>query len=114
MTMDAIVLAGDRGPHDPVAVAAGVAAKCLTPIGGSPMVTRVVRALNASGRVGRILLCGPGEQALHGSRELRDLMSGHDVGWIAPHATPCTSAAAALATVPSDAPVLWPSAATWP
>ena len=41
----AIVLAGDRGPYDPVAVAAGVPAKCLTPIGGSPMVVRVVRAL---------------------------------------------------------------------
>lgn len=106
MPIDAIVLAGDRGPHDPVAVAAGVVAKCLTPIGGIPMVTRVVRALEQSGRVGRILLCGPAEAALETSLELREMTSENGIGWIAPQSSPCTSAAAALATLPSDAPVL--------
>jgi CTP:molybdopterin cytidylyltransferase MocA len=106
MTIDAIVLAGDRGPNDPVAIAAGVTAKCLTPIGGSPMVTRVVRALHDSGRIGRILLCGPAEATVQSSADLRGLTAEGGVGWVAPQATPCTSAAAALATLPSDAPVL--------
>jgi len=104
--MDAIVLAGDRGPNDPVAVAAGVAAKCLTPIGGSPMVTRVVRALGESERVGRIVLCGPARETLESSPELQAMMSRENVGWIAPQTTPCMSAAAALATLPAEAPVL--------
>jgi len=106
MSMDAIVLAGDRGPNDPVAVAAGVAAKCLTPIGGTPMVTRVVRALTASERVGGRLLCGTARQTLESSPELLAMTSRDDIGWIAPQATPCTSAAAALATLPAEAPVL--------
>ena len=106
MPMDAIVLAGDRGPNDPVALAAGVAAKCLTPIGGSPMVTRVVRALDESERIGRIVLCGPALRTLETSPELLAMTSRDDIGWIAPQATPCTSAAAALATLPAEAPVL--------
>jgi len=34
------------------------------------------------------------------------MMSRENVGWIAPQATPCMSAAAALATLPAEAPVL--------
>jgi len=102
---NAIVLAADRGPGDPVAVAAGVAAKCLTPIAGSPMVVRVVRALEQSGRVNTILLCGPPAEALQGSPELSRLVSG-GVRWLSPDATPAMSAAAALAALPEDLPVL--------
>ena len=84
---DAVVLAGDRSRHDPVAAAAGVAAKCLTPIGGTPMVVRVVRALEQSARVDGILLCGPARETLDGSPELRALVAG-GVRWVAPQATP--------------------------
>jgi GTP:adenosylcobinamide-phosphate guanylyltransferase len=49
-----LVLAGDRGPEDPVSRAAGVAHKCLAPVGGRTMLERVVEALAASGEVGRI------------------------------------------------------------
>jgi CTP:molybdopterin cytidylyltransferase MocA len=102
---NAIVLAADRGRDDPVAVAAGVAAKCLTPIAGSPMAVRVVRALEQSARVNTILLCGPPAEALRGSAELSGLVSG-GVRWLSPEATPATSAAAALAALPDDVPVL--------
>jgi CTP:molybdopterin cytidylyltransferase MocA len=103
---NAIVLAADRGPGDPVAIAAGVPAKCLTPIAGSPMVVRVVRALERSGRVKTILLCGPAADSLRGSPELRELVSGGGVRWMEPGGTPSTSAALALATLPEDEPVL--------
>lgn len=50
----ALVLAGDRGPDDPVSRAAGVAHKCLAKVGGKPMLQRVVDALTASPSVERI------------------------------------------------------------
>ncbi len=46
---NALVLAGSRGPRDPVAVAAGVSHKALAEVGGAPMLTRVLRALAAAG-----------------------------------------------------------------
>jgi GTP:adenosylcobinamide-phosphate guanylyltransferase len=52
----ALVLAADRGPDDPVSRAAGVAHKCLAPVGGRPMLVRVVAALAASDCVDRIAL----------------------------------------------------------
>jgi CTP:molybdopterin cytidylyltransferase MocA len=106
MEFDAIVLAADRGRNDPVAAAARVAAKCLTPIAGSPMVVRVVRALEQSGCVHRIVLCGPAAEALQGSPELNELVANGSVRWMGPQATPATSAAAGLATLPDEIPVL--------
>lgn len=40
-----LVLAASRGPDDPMAKALGVPHKCLLPVGGEPMLRRVVRAL---------------------------------------------------------------------
>lgn len=102
----AVVLAGDRRPDDPVAAAAGVGAKCLAPVGGCPMAVRVIRALQASDRVQRIVLCGPSEATLREAPVLLALTKDGRVGWMAPGATPSTSAASALAAVPDDEPVL--------
>src|SRR3546814_8074611 len=49
-----LVLAGDRGPQDPVSQAAGVVHKCLAPVAGRTMLERVVAALVASPQVGPI------------------------------------------------------------
>ena len=49
-----LVLAGDRGPQDPVSQAAGVAHKCLAPVAGTPMLERVIAALMDSPYVDRI------------------------------------------------------------
>lgn len=103
---DAIVLAADRGPADPVARAAGVPAKCLAPIAGTPMVARVVGALEQSDRVHAIVLCGPPAEVLHGSAELTRLVEEHRLKWTANGATPSTSAALALSAVPADRRVL--------
>jgi GTP:adenosylcobinamide-phosphate guanylyltransferase len=45
----AIVLAASRGPDDPMAKAYGVQHKCALPVGGVPMLSRVVEALNQAG-----------------------------------------------------------------
>jgi len=44
----ALVLAGARGPADPVAVAAGVAHKAFAPLDGRPMIAHVLAALAAA------------------------------------------------------------------
>ena len=103
---NAVVLAADRGPDDPVAATSGVMSKCLAPIGGSPMVVRVVRALEQSRRVQTILMCGPAAETLAGSPELRLTVSEGRVRWMRPERTPALSAAAALAALPMDEPVL--------
>jgi CTP:molybdopterin cytidylyltransferase MocA len=102
----AIVLAADRGRGDPVAAAAGVAAKCLTPVAGTPMVVRVVRALQESACVDNILLCGPAAGVLQESPELRQMIDGTRVRWMSPLGSPSASAAAALGALPEGQPVL--------
>lgn len=53
----ALVLAGSRaGAADPMAVAAGVSHKALLPVGGAPMLARVLEALRASPEIGRIVV----------------------------------------------------------
>jgi GTP:adenosylcobinamide-phosphate guanylyltransferase len=45
----ALVLAGSRGPDDPLALHAGVSHKAMIEVGGEPMLVRVVRALAQAG-----------------------------------------------------------------
>jgi GTP:adenosylcobinamide-phosphate guanylyltransferase len=54
--LTALVLAGSRREGDPMARAAGVSHKALIPVAGQPMLERVVRALAAVPRIGRILV----------------------------------------------------------
>ncbi|KAA5604066.1 NTP transferase domain-containing protein [Roseospira marina] len=55
-TITAIVLAGSRGPSDPVAAAAGVSHKALAPVAGVPMLARVLDTLASVPRIGRIVV----------------------------------------------------------
>lgn len=61
-TLDAIVLAGDRGPGDPLAAAAGKSGKALVEVGGRPMLARVLDAVSGMANVQRIVpVCPDGE-----------------------------------------------------
>jgi GTP:adenosylcobinamide-phosphate guanylyltransferase len=105
-TLTALVLAGQRSADDPVAHAAGVCCKALAPVGGRPMVLRVLDALGASEHVGRRVLCGPDRLALETSPEL---LAGLEAGawdWLAPRGTPSASAFAAPQALPASPPVL--------
>jgi GTP:adenosylcobinamide-phosphate guanylyltransferase len=102
----AVVLAGDRTAHDPVARAAGVPCKALALVGGRPMVHRVLDALGTARGIGARILCGPRRDALEQDAELRILVETGTVEWVAPATTPSLSAAAALDRVPAAAPVL--------
>ena len=102
----AVVLAADRTASDPVARAAGVPCKALAPVGGLPMVMRVLDALGHSREVGSRILCGPPPSALAHSDPLRQLVASGDVAWVANRASPSASACEAMATVPAAMPVL--------
>jgi GTP:adenosylcobinamide-phosphate guanylyltransferase len=102
----AIVLAGDRGPGDAVARAAGVASKCLTPVGGTPMVLRVLDALGAAEAVAARSLCGPSRDVLERSPVLSERIAREGIAWIAPESTPSASARAAVEAQAPDQPVL--------
>ncbi|MFC0709810.1 nucleotidyltransferase family protein [Azorhizophilus paspali] len=101
-----LVLAADRHAGDVVASATGVACKALAPVGGIPMVQRVIRSLRASRLVGRITLVGPARDLLRGDAELeRDLGDG-TLGWLENAGSPSASAARALQALPPGQPVL--------
>lgn len=102
----AIVLAGDRGPDDPVASASGVACKALALVGGRPMVLRVLDALDASPLIGQRILCGCSSRLLGSSAELDGLIADGRVSWVENEPSPSLSARAALDAVPVDRPAL--------
>jgi GTP:adenosylcobinamide-phosphate guanylyltransferase len=70
----ALLLAGRRdGRLDALAAAHGVTHKCLVPVLGDPMLLHPLRALAASPRVGRILLCIDDAAVLDGLVEVEAL-----------------------------------------
>lgn len=56
VTFTAVVLAGSRPGADPFAASFGTDLKALIPIAGEPMVRRPVRALLASGSIGKVIV----------------------------------------------------------
>ena len=78
----ALVPAGDRAAADPVAKVSGVTSKVLAPLAGTPMVVRVLNALQATGRIDSVVLIGPDQAAIEGCPQLRDVISRDDITWI--------------------------------
>lgn len=69
-----LLLAGRRGPTDPVALHAGVSHKILVPIVGVPMIVRVVRSLRAVPSIKRIVISLDDPMILDGLVEMRPLV----------------------------------------
>jgi GTP:adenosylcobinamide-phosphate guanylyltransferase len=101
-----IILAADRETDNPVAKAAKVSCKALTPVGGRPMVLRVLDALGKAREVGTRILVGPAETSIAENSELSNLVSSGQVKWIAPQTSPSLSAFSALQSLPEDVPIL--------
>lgn len=102
----AVVLAADRTPPDPVAAAAGVSCKALAPVAGTPMVLRVLDALDAAREVGAVCLCGPPWSSVERNADLLRRIESGRVGWEESRATPSSSASRMLRSRADDAPVL--------
>lgn len=104
--MNALILAGSRGPDDPMAKAAGVSHKALLPVAGIPMLLRVADALRATAGITRIYVCiedasiifqVPGLEALHRARVLEAIPAAD---------SPAASVAAALRRIDLSRPLL--------
>ncbi|HEV8391071.1 MAG TPA: nucleotidyltransferase family protein [Dongiaceae bacterium] len=104
--MNALILAGSRGPDDPMAKAAGVSHKALLPVAGVPMLLRVVEALRATAGIERIYVCiedarvifqVPALEALHRARLLEAVPAAD---------SPAASVAAALGRIDLARPLL--------
>lgn len=102
----AIILAGKRPGNDPVAEAAGVACKSFAPIGGRPMVHRVLDALADARFIGQRILCGPSQSLISQESELKARLNSGEIKWIDSHPTPSLSTYRALQDFPDNKPVL--------
>jgi GTP:adenosylcobinamide-phosphate guanylyltransferase len=104
--LTAIVLAGDRGPEDPLARHAGVSCKALVPVAGQAMVLRVLDALENSSSVGDRIVCGSSARLLDNSPELTRRLAAENIHWVENEPSPSLSALAALNVLPPEQPVL--------
>lgn len=100
MRLTALVLAGSRGPDDPVARHCGVEHKCLAPVGGAPMLARVVQTLAASASVDRIFV------SLTEPAILEGLPLAGSCTALTSAASPSASVLQALEQVPDALPML--------
>lgn len=102
----AVVLAGDRGPDDPLVADTGTCCKAMIEIAGTPMVLRVLQALDGAVQVGPRLLCGPQRSQLASQETLTALIRAREIDWRAPAQTPCRSVHSVMQTLGGDTPVL--------
>jgi CTP:molybdopterin cytidylyltransferase MocA len=100
----ALVLAGDRHANDSVALDAGVPCKALAPVAGTPMILRVIHALENCGLVDRIILIGPA--VLQGCAAVDELIRAGRVERIPNLNGPSASAVAGLKSLAPDTRVL--------
>lgn len=91
-----LVLAGSRGPEDPVAKLAGVSHKAFAPIAGVPMLVRVVRALTAAPSVGIIHISIERPELVRDHPELGMLLAGGRLVLLPAEGSPSRSVMAAL------------------
>ena len=92
--MNIIVLAGDRGPDDPLALQARVAGKTLVPVAGTAMLTRVLKTLSEWERLGQVVVVAPGLADYQQAIKAAEL--GSIVEQVAPESSPSQSVAARL------------------
>lgn len=101
----AVVMAGSRAAGDPLALASGVAHKAFVPVGGVPMLARVLATLRAARNVGRIVVVGLDPELVQVEPALQAAI-GSDAELIRGGTTPATSAALAIETLGLAPPVL--------
>lgn len=102
----AVVLAGERKSGDPVAEYAGASCKAMVPVGGTPMLFRVLDALESASEVDSCVLCGPRRSVVEGDPNLAERIAARGLRWLEGGDTPSASVLMALELLPSDVPVL--------
>lgn len=95
---DAIILAGDRGVHDPVAMAANVEGKAYATLGANTLLERVATELRQCARIKNIFAVGPGIESLDRHQGIQAALEKLQVQPISPAAGPSASALKGLTT----------------
>jgi GTP:adenosylcobinamide-phosphate guanylyltransferase len=96
-SLTALVLAGSRhGGKDPVAAAAGVSHKAIVPVGGRPMLARVVDALLATPSVGEIRIAIEEPSLARDLPELHEAFASGRARVVAADASPATTVFSAM------------------
>jgi GTP:adenosylcobinamide-phosphate guanylyltransferase len=80
--------------------------KAMVEVEGTPMLIRVLAALDGAARVGHCILSGPGHDKITADSPVRRRIANGRVEWCEPEATPSTSAYRAMRRVPAATPVL--------
>ena len=89
-----LLLAGSRGPADPVAQMAGVPAKALTPVRGRAMIERVLDTLQRHHGIGRIVIAT--DNRPEAAAQFRRLAGRAGVELMAQAESPAATVAAAI------------------
>jgi GTP:adenosylcobinamide-phosphate guanylyltransferase len=98
--IDALILAGSRGPNDPVAALGGVPHKALLPIAGRPMLSYVLDAVAGVPEVARVFVC------IDDATDLSAAKGSVAFQRVPPAASPAASLASALQTIDGQRPLL--------
>src|SRR5690606_28058072 len=101
-----LVLAGARGPQDPVAQAAGVAHKCLAPGAGRAMLAPVAAALAATDGVGHIAVSLSRPHLLDGLPALAPLVASGRLRALQAAGSPSRSVLKAVGELAEPFPLL--------
>lgn len=99
--LTALVLAGSRGPDDPMAQAFGVPHKALIAVGGTPMLLRVIAALGATPEIARIVVVIEAPTLVQALPGLAEAANGKAVDIFPAAGSPSRSVVAALARYPA-------------
>jgi GTP:adenosylcobinamide-phosphate guanylyltransferase len=104
--LTALVLAGSRGAGDPVALQTRRAGKALAPVGGIPMLLRVIRTLRQAPSIGRVAVCLDPAMLAGADRALADEIAAAEIPTVPPGATPGESVQQALGRLEGALPLL--------
>ncbi|WP_428383331.1 nucleotidyltransferase family protein [Nevskia ramosa] len=99
--LTALVLAGSRGPDDPMARAFSVPHKALIPVAGVPMLLRVIAALGATPEIARIVVIIEAPEVVQVLPGLSAAANGKPVDTFLAAGSPSLSVVAALAQYPT-------------
>jgi GTP:adenosylcobinamide-phosphate guanylyltransferase len=102
----ALVMAANRAAGDVVARAHGVSHKCLVTVAGETMLSRVLRALDDSPRVGRIAISIEDPAVVAGIPGLAARLERGELAVVPSAASPCLSALTAITTLDDPWPLL--------
>jgi GTP:adenosylcobinamide-phosphate guanylyltransferase len=104
-TIPALILAGSRGPDDPLAQATGVRHKAFIEIGGKPMLARVVDALAQVPSIGRITIAIEAPELIESAPSLAPWREGGRIAVLQAAESPAATVVRALQTIDGAPPL---------